>query len=81
MEIIEEIKSGLSPSAAEHLVLPDRGEAIDKAVELARSGDVIVLAGKGHEKYQVIGERSLPFEDVAVARAALARRRTKSGVC
>jgi len=81
MEIIEEIKSGLSPSAAEHLVLPDRGEAIDKAVELARSGDVIVLAGKGHEKYQVIGERSLPFEDVSVARAALARRRTKSGVC
>ena len=81
MDIIEEIKRGLVPSATEHLVRPDRGEAVDKAVELARSGDVIVLAGKGHEKYQVVGERSLPFDDVVVARAALARRRTKSGVC
>ena len=81
MDIIEEIKRGLAPSATEHLVRLDRGEAVDKAVELARSGDVIVLAGKGHEKYQVVGERSLPFDDVVVAKAALARRRTKSGVC
>jgi UDP-N-acetylmuramoyl-L-alanyl-D-glutamate--2,6-diaminopimelate ligase len=38
------------------------------------------VAGKGHEKYQVIGDRTLPFDDVAVAREALLRRRSKSGV-
>jgi UDP-N-acetylmuramoyl-L-alanyl-D-glutamate--2,6-diaminopimelate ligase len=38
----------------------------------------VLIAGKGHEKYQVIGEKSLPFDDVAVARAALDRRGSKS---
>ena len=80
MTIIEEIKRGVSPSTTESLVLEDRGEAIEKAVELARPADMILLAGKGHEKYQVIGDRALPFDEVAVARAALARRRTKSHV-
>jgi UDP-N-acetylmuramoyl-L-alanyl-D-glutamate--2,6-diaminopimelate ligase len=78
MAIIEEIKRGVSPSATAHLVLENRGKAIEKAVELARPADMILLAGKGHEKYQVIGDRSLPFDDVAVARAALAHRRAKS---
>ncbi|MBE3098567.1 MAG: hypothetical protein IMZ44_15740, partial [Planctomycetes bacterium] len=45
------------------------------AVEMANAGDVILIAGKGHEKYQVIGEKTLPFDDVDVARTALARRR------
>jgi UDP-N-acetylmuramoyl-L-alanyl-D-glutamate--2,6-diaminopimelate ligase len=80
MAIIEEIKRGLAPSATEHLVVPDRAVAIRKAVELARPADVILLAGKGHEKYQVIGDRSLPFDDVVMAQAALARRRAKSRV-
>ena len=47
---------------------------------MARAGDLVLIAGKGHEKYQVIGDRVLPFDDVAVAREALARRRTNSGV-
>ena len=50
-----------------------------KAIELARPGDVVLIAGKGHEKYQVIGDRVLPFDDVAVAREALARRRHELG--
>jgi UDP-N-acetylmuramoyl-L-alanyl-D-glutamate--2,6-diaminopimelate ligase len=41
---------------------------------------VVLVAGKGHEKYQVIGGQVLPFDDVAVARGALAKRRTNSGV-
>ena len=49
-----------------------------QAIELARPGDLVLVAGKGHEKYQVIGDRALPFDDVAVAREALARRRTDS---
>jgi UDP-N-acetylmuramoyl-L-alanyl-D-glutamate--2,6-diaminopimelate ligase len=48
---------------------------------MARADDLVLVAGKGHEQYQVIGDRTLPFDDVAVAREALARRRTKSGVC
>ena len=47
---------------------------------MAKAGDLVLIAGKGHEKYQVIGERVLPFDDVVVAREALGRRRTNSGV-
>src|SRR5207302_1361923 len=54
----------------------DRRGAIANAIELARAGDLVLIAGKGHEKYQVIGDRTLPFDDVAVAREALERRRT-----
>jgi len=67
-------------SAQRVLTIVDRRAAIAKAVELARPGDLVLVAGKGHEKYQVIGDRTLPFDDVAVAREALAKRRTNSGV-
>jgi UDP-N-acetylmuramoyl-L-alanyl-D-glutamate--2,6-diaminopimelate ligase len=43
-------------------------------VRRAQAGDVVLVAGKGHEKYQDIGGRVLPFDDVAVAREALGRR-------
>ena len=71
-----DVRTG-SPS---QLIIVDRRDAISKAVELARPGDLVLIAGKGHEKYQVIGDRVLPFDDVAVAREALAKRRTNSGV-
>ena len=51
-----------------------------QAVDAARPGDVVLIAGKGHEKYQEIGGRVLPFDDVAVAREALEARRVKSRV-
>jgi UDP-N-acetylmuramoyl-L-alanyl-D-glutamate--2,6-diaminopimelate ligase len=83
--IIEEIQRGITPdtrrdSAQRLLTIVDRAAAITKAIELARSGDVVLVAGKGHEKYQVIGDREIPFDDVEVARAALARRRSRSRV-
>jgi len=82
MRIIEEIQRGLSRTggASQTLAIVDRREAIAKAVEVARPGDLVLVAGKGHEKYQVIGNRVLPFDDVAVAREALAKRRSNSGV-
>jgi UDP-N-acetylmuramoyl-L-alanyl-D-glutamate--2,6-diaminopimelate ligase len=86
-QIIDEIKRGIvvpadrvgprgsAPRGPVCLSLPDRREAIERAVKEARPGDLVLIAGKGHEKYQVIGERTLPFDDVEVARAALAQRR------
>jgi UDP-N-acetylmuramoyl-L-alanyl-D-glutamate--2,6-diaminopimelate ligase len=62
------------------LAIVDRAEAIEKAIKEARAGDLILLAGKGHEKYQVIGDREIPFDDVEVARGALARRRSRTRV-
>jgi UDP-N-acetylmuramoyl-L-alanyl-D-glutamate--2,6-diaminopimelate ligase len=79
--IIEEIQRGITPdtrrdAAQRLLTIVDRRAAIAKAIELAQSGDLVLVAGKGHEKYQVIGDRTLPFDDVAIAREALARRRS-----
>ena len=54
------------------LVVPDRREAIRRALELAREGDCVVIAGKGHEPYQILADRTLPFDDRQVARDALA---------
>ena len=70
--IIDEIVAGLSAAARErHVAIPDRKAAIRAAIESAGPGDVVVIAGKGHETYQVIGADVLPFDDRAVARAVL----------
>jgi UDP-N-acetylmuramoyl-L-alanyl-D-glutamate--2,6-diaminopimelate ligase len=69
LAIIEEIKRGLRRD--DHLVIPDRREAIYRAVELARKGDMILIAGKGHEDYQVLGERIVHFDDREVAAQAV----------
>ncbi|MDO8480125.1 MAG: cyanophycin synthetase, partial [Candidatus Rokubacteria bacterium] len=82
--IIDEVKRGAEPETrqrgAEVLTIVDRRDAIARAVESAESGDVVLIAGKGHEKYQEINGRVLPFDDVAVAREALEARRVKSRV-
>jgi UDP-N-acetylmuramoyl-L-alanyl-D-glutamate--2,6-diaminopimelate ligase len=59
-------------------VEPDRAKAIALAMTKARAGDIVVIAGKGHEKTQTIGKQVLPFDDVAVARQALAWLKGKS---
>jgi UDP-N-acetylmuramoyl-L-alanyl-D-glutamate--2,6-diaminopimelate ligase len=64
-QIIRDIVAGI-PDTARVLQIVDRREAIRKATELARPGDVIVIAGKGHEEYQVIGTQKIPFSDRAV---------------
>ena len=55
-------------------VEPDRAAAIERAIAQAEPNDVVLIAGKGHESYQEIAGRRLPFSDAAVARAAAARR-------
>ena len=82
--IIDEVKRGAEPESrqggAEVVAVPDRRDAIAQALDRASRGDVVLIAGKGHEKYQEIGGRILPFDDVAVAREALEARRVKSRV-
>jgi UDP-N-acetylmuramoyl-L-alanyl-D-glutamate--2,6-diaminopimelate ligase len=65
--IIAEVMDGV-PMEAE----PDRRAAIERAVGMARPGDVVVIAGKGHEQGQQFADRTLPFDDRTVARDALA---------
>ena len=84
LRIIEEVKLGAEPEMrqgnAEVVAMPDRREAILHSIDQATIGDVVLIAGKGHEKYQEIGGRVTPFDDVAVAREALEARREKSRV-
>jgi UDP-N-acetylmuramoyl-L-alanyl-D-glutamate--2,6-diaminopimelate ligase len=87
-QIIQQILRGIAPpddgrgparaGARErrYLAIADRTAAIERAVSTAEPGDLVLIAGKGHEKYQVIGDRVMPFDDVDVARAALDRRRS-----
>jgi UDP-N-acetylmuramoyl-L-alanyl-D-glutamate--2,6-diaminopimelate ligase len=63
--------------APAHLVEPDRAKAIALAIGAARSGDVVLLAGKGHEDYQILGAERRHFDDCEVAAAALAERGKK----
>jgi UDP-N-acetylmuramoyl-L-alanyl-D-glutamate--2,6-diaminopimelate ligase len=70
LAIIEAVVAG---ATSEVEVEPDRAAAIARAVESAREGDVVVIAGKGHEQGQTIGGQTLPFDDRDVARDALRR--------
>jgi UDP-N-acetylmuramoyl-L-alanyl-D-glutamate--2,6-diaminopimelate ligase len=57
----------------------DRATAIEQAILEADAGDHVVIAGKGHENYQIIGSKRRPFDDRTVASAALALRRDRDG--
>jgi UDP-N-acetylmuramoyl-L-alanyl-D-glutamate--2,6-diaminopimelate ligase len=83
--IIEEIERGIPAGSQASSRTPvveslvDRAAAIERAVAMAAAGDVVLIAGKGHEKYQQIGDRVLPFDDGEVARGALTKRRARAG--
>jgi len=78
--ILEEIRRGIpqSRSADVHAIV-DRREAIAKALEMGCSGDVVVIAGKGHESYQQTRDRAVPFDDRQVARDILHRLAAPNG--
>ena len=66
-EIIREMEKGIPPYAAKKVLsITDRRQAIRTACRLAESGDIILVAGKGHEKYQEIKGKKLPFDDKAI---------------
>ena len=62
--------------AKAHERIEDRRRAIARALELARAGDVILLAGKGHETYQVRGTTRLPFDERAIVREIIQERQS-----
>jgi UDP-N-acetylmuramoyl-L-alanyl-D-glutamate--2,6-diaminopimelate ligase len=73
--IIGAVLSGVHPDHRARVVVePDRATAIALAIDGARAGDVVIVAGKGHETTQTIGSKSLPFDDRAVVRELLERR-------
>jgi UDP-N-acetylmuramoyl-L-alanyl-D-glutamate--2,6-diaminopimelate ligase len=72
--IIADVEPGLRESGASYVAVVDRREAIARALDEARPGDAVVIAGKGHEDYQEIGGERRPFADVDVARALLRER-------
>jgi UDP-N-acetylmuramoyl-L-alanyl-D-glutamate--2,6-diaminopimelate ligase len=72
--ILAEIEVGLRSAGKPYEKIVDRREAIRRAVAEARDGDVVLIAGKGHEDYQIVGATRLHFDDREVAREALAER-------
>jgi UDP-N-acetylmuramoyl-L-alanyl-D-glutamate--2,6-diaminopimelate ligase len=75
-DIINEILGGVDRPT---LIEEDRAVAIDTVITKAQSGDAILIAGKGHEDYQLIGKQRLPFSDIKQARLALAKRADLNG--
>ncbi len=71
LAIINDAMVGLRRFDTPHVVEPDRERAIKKAINSAQPGDVVILAGKGHETYQVLKDGPIPFDDREVARRVL----------
>jgi UDP-N-acetylmuramoyl-L-alanyl-D-glutamate--2,6-diaminopimelate ligase len=77
--IAKAVEVGLREMDARYEVELDRARAIELAVAKAQAGDVVLVAGKGHEPYQLIGDKTLPFDDRVEARRALSARRERGG--
>jgi len=71
LQIMNDVLVGLRRTDTRTIVEPDRAVAIHKGIEEARAGDILILAGKGHETYQIFRDRTIHFDDREVAREAL----------
>jgi UDP-N-acetylmuramoyl-L-alanyl-D-glutamate--2,6-diaminopimelate ligase len=74
LKIISDIVVGLQKADGKYLIEPDREKAIGLAMDEARAGDIVLLAGKGHENYQILADRTIEFDDRDQARRALRQR-------
>ena len=75
--ILAEIEPGLKASGVRYTIEPDRAAAISVALKAAKTGDVVLIAGKGHEKEQILAGRTIPFDDAEAALSALAELGSK----
>lgn len=73
LKIISEIEVGVAETGAEYFAVSDRREAINRAIALGQSDDVVIIAGKGHETYQIVGNDKFHFDDREVAMDAIAK--------
>lgn len=73
-EIIKDVLAGVSVDTSKYESITDRRKAIQKAIAMAKKGDLVLIAGKGHEDYQIIGTKKYPFSDLLVAREAIKER-------
>jgi len=71
LAILAEIEPGLKATGTSYTVEPDRASAIHLALQSAHADDVVLIAGKGHEKEQILAGRTIPFDDAEIALAAL----------
>lgn len=69
--ILEEVESGIKGLTDKYIVIVDRAKAIEYAVKMAKLDDIVVLAGKGHERYQIIGHEKFPFDEKEIVLNAL----------
>ncbi len=74
LQILEQILPGVQATGVSYVVEPDRATAIEQAITMAQAKDVVLLAGKGHEKIQILRDRTVLFDDAEVARAAIQRK-------
>jgi len=74
--ILRDVRAGVEAAGKTARYVVDRREALAEAFALARAGDVVLVAGKGHETSQIVGGRELPFDDRLVAKELLAKRET-----
>ena len=75
--IIGDIIGGITDSSKEIMVEPDRELAIQKAINMADTGDIVLIAGKGHEKIQHTAKGTFPFSDMKIAQRALLQKEEK----
>jgi len=79
-KILREICGGMSRGEADSIIVePDRASAIERAVQVSTAGDTILIAGKGHEKVQIIGAERIPFSDQVVAFDVMTRSHENRG--
>jgi UDP-N-acetylmuramoyl-L-alanyl-D-glutamate--2,6-diaminopimelate ligase len=71
LAILAEVEPGLKASGVRYIVEPDRATAIGQALRAATRGDVVLIAGKGHEKEQIVAGRAIPFDDAEIALSVL----------
>ncbi|MEZ5425315.1 MAG: UDP-N-acetylmuramoyl-L-alanyl-D-glutamate--2,6-diaminopimelate ligase [Pyrinomonadaceae bacterium] len=71
LQIIRQIENGIKQTNCPYQIISDRREAIHQAISKARTNDVVLIAGKGHETYQIIGNDKFHFDDREIAREAL----------